>query len=438
MIGIEFEAIKSTLMDSLTTNQFFTGGAMLGAIGIGVRYAQRLPRTLWAFFSRQMFYTLHLDSSDPSFYALLNCLKEVDFDKHFRNNDLKFRNDSDGNPRVFIQPTNDWRFGKIFDEWCIVSIQKADLKGSGNDKGSSTWIKGYMYPVHPDAFINKYELTFFTPWSFNRVKEKFEQLHNYFPSAPDYDNTESKIMAMDRGGWWRETDSKARKIDSVFLPKSKKEAIVKFFEKFYESRAWYEERGIPYRRGLLLHGQPGNGKSSIASAIARHFKKPLYYLNLSSIKSDSELLDYMRPEKPGIILMEDVDCVSASSVRGDDKEVYDGVTLSGLLNAIDGAMAQEGSVVVMTTNHPEKLDPALVRPGRIDLSVMIGNGTSEQLIEAFNKFFPGNVHLAQKFAMKAGDGVWPMCAIQNHLTFHSEDPEEAAKAEIGVFSSREF
>ena len=443
---VDFETIKTALMNGLTANQFFTGGAMLGAIGIGFRYAQGIPAKLWSLFRRQMFYTIQLDSSDPSFYALLECLKEFDLDQHFRNNELKYQwkwnhltNESASH--VKLRPVSDWRFGKVFGEWCIVSISKIELKSSNSNKEQSVNIKGVRYDVHPDGFINKYTLTFFTPWSFRKVRDKFNSLYDYFPENEKDKNRYTTVYRMSGNGYWNETDIKSRKLESVFLPKSTKDRLLKFFEDFYSSESWYEDRGIPYRRGLLLHGKPGNGKSSIVSAIAAHLKKDLYYLNVGSVKSDEQLLSYMQTETPGIILMEDIDCVTSAAKRDEedkDDDSYNGVTLSGLLNAIDGVLGQDGSIVVMTTNHPQKLDPALVRPGRVDLSVSIGNASTEQLTEAYSRFFPDHVDKAIVFAENVGHEKWPMCAIQNHLVIHSEDPEAAALGKIDEHSNREF
>jgi chaperone BCS1 len=64
------------------------------------------------------------------------------------------------------------------------------------------------------------------------------------------------------------------------------------------------------------------------------------------------------------------------------------VTLSGLLNALDGVAAQHGRIVVMTSNHPERLDPALVRPGRIDVKVELGHADDTQIATMFARFFP--------------------------------------------------
>jgi len=92
-------------------------------------------------------------------------------------------------------------------------------------------------------------------------------------------------------------------------------------------------------------------------------------------------------------VMEDIDCINSTQTRtevGEDgfKSIF-GVTLSGLLNVLDGLSAPNGVLFFMTTNRLEKLDPALVRPGRIDMKIGIGEATDSQKRQLFNRFFPG-------------------------------------------------
>ncbi|TLS29254.1 hypothetical protein PpBr36_00024 [Pyricularia pennisetigena] len=166
-----------------------------------------------------------------------------------------------------------------------------------------------------------------------------------------------------------------------------------------QTRDFYHQRGIPYRRGYLLHGPPGTGKTSLSLALASMFKLELYLLHVPSIGNDSEL-ESMFDELPPrcIILLEDIDAVGihkrvdlATRMSGlddndeeedDDEEEENRAgrsrsTLSGLLNVLDGVASQEGRIVFMTSNLADKLDPALVRPGRIDRKIFLGNINQE-------------------------------------------------------------
>ncbi len=164
------------------------------------------------------------------------------------------------------------------------------------------------------------------------------------------------------------------------------------------SRERYRKLGVPYHRGYLLYGPPGTGKTSLVSGLAAHFGMSIYALNLTEF-NDRTLKTAMNdvPEH-SVILFEDIDCMrssnrrikqgSSSSATPEDAVDRLGVTLSGLLNVLDGFHAPENVIFVMTTNHVEALDPALLRPGRIDYRLLLGGATESQKVELYRRFFP--------------------------------------------------
>lgn len=163
---------------------------------------------------------------------------------------------------------------------------------------------------------------------------------------------------------WNEQNPSPRSIDSVFLPAGVKEDLMEDFESFFRSEKRFETIGLPWHRGYLFFGPPGNGKSSMAAALASHYKMNLYNMPLSAVKNDSSLADNISNiQKNSILLLEDIDIFSKSMKR---EQADSGPTLAGLLNALDGVATPHGLVTIMTTNHVDMLDPALVRPGRID------------------------------------------------------------------------
>jgi len=161
------------------------------------------------------------------------------------------------------------------------------------------------------------------------------------------------------------------------------------------------DKGVPYRRGYLLHGPPGTGKTSFTQAIAGALKLNICYLNLSNGNMDDDGLNRALNNAPSqsIILLEDIDgiFVARESVnQGRDG----GVSFSGLLNALDGVRSQEGRILFMTTNHREKLDPALMRPGRADFHAYLGNASFNQMKGLFLRFYSGHEKMANQFAQK--------------------------------------
>lgn len=192
--------------------------------------------------------------------------------------------------------------------------------------------------------------------------------------------------------YWSKIDSRRpRPINTVMLRDGMAEDIIHDIQRFGESFNQYQNRGVPWRRGYLFCGPPGTGKSSTVFALASHFKVPVYAINLASIRGDADLHDALS-EVPssGFVLIEDIDATDATASREetDDKKGESRVSLSGLLNAIDGVIAKEGRILFMTTNYPEKLDSALVRPGRIDRRWEFGLADAAQATRMIAKFFP--------------------------------------------------
>lgn len=150
----------------------------------------------------------------------------------------------------------------------------------------------------------------------------------------------------------------------------------------------YVSRGVPYRRGYLFHGPPGTGKSSFISALAGHFGYSICMLSLSERTLDDDRLAHLLNSAPpnALLLLEDVDAafVSRDLFENAQHRAFEGmtrVTFSGLLNAIDGVASAEERVLFMTTNHVHRLDPALIRPGRVDVQCLFDDCTDDMLAD---------------------------------------------------------
>ncbi|KAL1645766.1 hypothetical protein SLS58_003650 [Diplodia intermedia] len=234
----------------------------------------------------------------------------------------------------------------------------------------------------------------------------------------------SKDRSRYAGAWDRLRAKPSRPMDTVALDPAQKEKIIADINEYLHpsSPRWYATRGIPYRRGYLFHGPPGVGKTSLAYALAGIFGLDIYNISLlepTLTESDLNRLFNNLPQRC-IVLLEDID--SAGLLRdekSDQAETADpnkkkeefsaetlakalttanrkqkqaddnkqGISLSGLLNAIDGVATHEGRVLVMTTNHPEKLDDALIRPGRVDMQVEFSLATHEQMRDIFIRMY---------------------------------------------------
>ncbi|PPQ97227.1 hypothetical protein CVT26_000753 [Gymnopilus dilepis] len=244
-----------------------------------------------------------------------------------------------------------------------------------------------------------------------------------------------QIYFADAHGSWRWTDSRhKRPLSSIVLNPGVKEMLVDDARDFLKSEKWYADRGIPFRRGYLLHGVPGSGKSSLIHALAGQLQLDIYVVSLSASWISDNTLTALMGRVPArcVLLLEDLDAAFLRSTNREEDDLNlelengdnqqnmndnlfpgfsnglsvgyrpgrrrygrsDGLSdmntlsLSGLLNALDGVAASEGRLLFATTNHLDRLDPALCRPGRLDVWVEFKNASKWQAEALFRNFFP--------------------------------------------------
>ncbi|KAH7910476.1 P-loop containing nucleoside triphosphate hydrolase protein [Hygrophoropsis aurantiaca] len=217
------------------------------------------------------------------------------------------------------------------------------------------------------------------------------------------------FMADTTYGCWRWNGARQKRpMSSIVLQPGVKDMLLADCKDFLCSEEWYAERGIPFRRGYLLHGVPGSGKTSLIHSLAGELGLDIYVVSLSSKGMSDNTLTTLMGHVPTrcILLLEDLDAAFTRSVSRDSSstgaptvptsttaaatETNDGSTLSlsGLLNSLDGVAAAEGRLLFATTNHIERLDPALSRPGRMDVWVNFTHATKWQAEGIFKCFFP--------------------------------------------------
>ena len=190
----------------------------------------------------------------------------------------------------------------------------------------------------------------------------------------------------EHGNWRFYSNLKIRDINSVILDKGIKEDIISDIEEFDKNEKVYGKYGMPYKRVYCLYGPPGTGKSSIIFTVASYFRMNIAMLNFGSGINDETFLALMSSlPNNSILLLEDIDSLF-SGRKAESKADGKFLSFSTLLNILDGNLRIHGLKTFMTTNHPEKLDQALMRKGRVDYMAII-DYISPYQIEEFGKLY---------------------------------------------------
>lgn len=248
-------------------------------------------------------------------------------------------------------------------------------------------------------------------------------------------------------GWSKPKEThNCKTLETVVLDDGVKESLQEDIETFLASEEWYTSMGLAWNRGYLLSGQSGLGKTTLIKAISYQYKMDIYVIDLANVKSDealSSLFDSIPPKS--MVVLEDIDCMSdithkrAADDSADDEGNFhhlgpappkgtfkfsvSALTLSGLLNVLDGVVTSHGRVLVMTSNHPEKLDPALIRSGRIDMRIFLGLCGREQIRDLFKIYFKEDVLLTE-----LPDCQMSPADVTNIFTAHRLDSKRALAA----------
>ncbi|TKV90749.1 hypothetical protein SEVIR_9G049300v4 [Setaria viridis] len=198
-----------------------------------------------------------------------------------------------------------------------------------------------------------------------------------------------------RSAWSHVVFEHPKTFATLAMDPAKKKEITDDLDMFKNGKDYYARVGKAWKRGYLLYGPPGTGKSAMIAAMANYLDYDIYDIELTSVHSNTDLRKlFIETTSKSIIVIEDIDCsldltgarkkkkaaaedddkkdgaaaAAKAAAGGDRKDTSSKVTLSGLLNFIDGLWSACGGerIIVFTTNHVEKLDPALIRRGRMD------------------------------------------------------------------------
>lgn len=435
-----FTSLWNSLPENLRQNEFFSGGAILAIIGLLGNQVRHWVAPVWSHIKAQFILEISVTNDDLVFEWLKNWLDQQPSMNRIRSVEVSIRQNED---RGYPQPA---RAGIG-----VGAPQEADTRpqfvvtpGVGTHFlwfcNRLVWMTRSRQDNAPVAggnvvsFLSGKSKETITMKFFTRDRELIQRLFNAvrdFNVPPHEPKMHIYSYRCNYAGWKCVASRKRSDHRNVILPDGVLETIESDIREFRRSRAWYEDKGIPWRRGYLFHGQPGSGKTSAAIELALRTGQDLAVLPMASEYFDDTTLLNAISEMPSncILLFEDVDCLFRK--REGDKENSvgkSGVTFSGFLNAIDGVLSTDGTVTIMSTNHPETLDAALMRPGRVDMKQEFGFATRDQAQRMFAHFFPGSNGMSEKFASALDGASVSMCSIQEHLVRHRGRPELALES----------
>lgn len=401
------------IQEQLQNNDLFKGGLLLMAGGAVLAIIRAWPSRIWSFIKRQSMVEIDVPDKDQAFKWLNLWLSEHNYSKK-RSRLLTVKTEREdrnfNKPKIIFSPAPGTHYMFWKRRLMILSRNRQDQAAGDSSGGSAAPSK--------DPFRE-----YFTIRILGRRRDIALSLitEAYELANPETDNQVTIHRAMHYGDWTVSSKAPQRPIESVILPDGFTKDLVDDIQEFLDSDDWYTKRGIPYRRGYLFYGPPGNGKTSAVLALATHFKLDIGILSLKMTGLEDDDLYSLLTNTPNntLVLLEDIDCV----VEGRDTEMA--VTFSGLLNALDGLSSARKQIIFMTTNHRDKLDPALIRPGRCDVQKEFTNADTSQKVRMFERFFPDS-NLASEFA-EIATGDFSMAALQQHMMQHRNSAERALK-----------
>jgi len=274
-----------------------------------------------------------------------------------------------------------------------LKTDKTDVKQFSVKVGHSDYTMASVYEIS----FNQNDFILFEDFIQTSIK--------YFKKFSDGDKIDKKKLKMyissPDGEYFNPIGSRPkRSLESVFLPKDQKKTIVNLITNFLkpETIQQYEDFGINHKLTILFEGVPGTGKSSLIAALASHFNMNIAIISFTPKMTDVGFMRSMRmfernkhdndeegeEERDTLLVIEDMDCIFVARKSNDENRNQ--VTFSGILNALDGVTTGGNQIVIMTTNHIENLDPALIRPGRVDHIVRFDYATKEQIKEIFTVY----------------------------------------------------
>ena len=329
---------------------------LLGYLGFALK---NIPRILFNLFKTNITSSISINNKNNEQYKRLNNYLFNLNKKCFHNN---------------IESSDEWSYGQNFK---VLSINYGTYLFKIK-KGAYCFLRKEM----KDQTDIIYSIITLTIFGKNRIKvlNEIKESLNFvdinsiksYSTTDIYDN--GKLISK-------------RYLNQIFF--KQKEELISKIDKWLDSENNYTSRGVIYKLGILLHGEPGCGKSSLAKIIASYCNFNLFYINLKGFRSYEQLIVKLTniPEK-SVVLFEDIDCIIGNRenkenlINSEEKEI-----LNVALNFLDGVISPNNCIIIATTNYVDRLDSAFTRSGRFDINIKLEKldyDLAKQMCESFN------------------------------------------------------
>lgn len=355
-------------------NQLFTGTALLALFTYLGYQLRTVPNVIWEQIRKRVIYSAHIEETSELFTYFENWLAKY-HENCFKNVKASLTNDNTRYEPKEKSAEEKLQLQHYSDIFILTYKGKRLLINKGREKfENASDIR--------NAFYNNFRVE---GWF---AKQKIAEL---FTEVMEYNKSIRKVRQIiytnnNYGDWLNFGEIYGKSIANIVL--KEKQEIVDNIADFISKEAWYFKRGLSYKRGYLFYGSPGNGKTSLCLALAKHFNRDVQFLNLNDIEKDSNLfVSFNNIRNNSILVIEDVDAIFGT------REGKSKISFSALLNCMDGAFSKYGIITIMTTNHANRIDDALIREGRIDMKIKIDNPEKEMVEEYLTLFYGQDVEM---------------------------------------------
>lgn len=397
------------LKGQMNSNQFSQGAIIAGVFMGIIAWGKSIPGKLWSVIKKLTTIDMRYNSDSPDYEAIsrfiTNTIVRDTFSRNF----------------VFQTET-----GFDEDEWRATVKHRGLTAGYGTHLGlykrRPVLVHRYMDESATTSKFKEHTVVTFLTRSKKTVYRFSEEIARAaganigaFESVPIHINSDSY--------WTKMGKLPLRRMDSVFTADNAGNKVVEAIRSFEAKKDEHHRLGLPHHMGIMLKGDPGCGKSSLIHAVATETERAIHYLNLGSVEADKELTSLLSGNRDWskiILAIEDIDAAGIKVNRDEPepenaepkkgrkrkaKEEKSPVSLSALLNVLDGILCPDGLVVIATTNHHDRLDPALTRSGRFDHTIELGNlGHADfvRMATMFNRN-PADFNVANDISMSGSD-----------------------------------